>query len=569
MTSSNRHAHLVAAPALVLFLATTALAQTDCSAEISEIDRRLATGNYPAEKVQMARQMQSVFEQMCPFLDEAQRTDMAGSIEGILPTLSAAEREDWLAERSAKRDAEQFAERPAQRAESERLKAARDAKKEAARLAELNKPPVSPVLLAPPIARSLAARAIPRDEPMTQLLLWDRDVYEGKLRVLYSSSPNTAQFGLPNWRFYVYLAEMTPAGEITHRLITSKQAGDHAALMLRRGFDEILFQRQVGRPGEPAAMERWSIADRRMLAAADITGRTLSLNGEAWRSGGVYPIATSDGNILYVARKVGTRQDARIRTGWFKFSPGGAQLGSGTTAEIKDDLDVWSSFHTSNGGAGLIVNVTPGVGSGEPTSDVAAAFGILGNAASGKRALIVDGNANLAFTPTVIEGGTPNVSPAASSAAQLNAYRTTVTSNIGPHRLDAVKETSRGYAFLTEVNAGSDNEPMSNGPYLIEFDASGEINEIYLQSIAETLNFKVTNFAPSSDGRFYLHGHGQAGDSHVVLIDREGNPLARSRTSYTNPTKIADLVADASGVWLLAETGYGSDRRLWLERIEF
>lgn len=538
MKSSNRRAQLAAVPALFFFLTTIAVAQTDCSAEIAEIDRRIATGNYSTGDVQMARQMRAAFNQMCMFLDEESRAGMMGDIESVLPTMSEAER-----------------------------------------FSEAN-PSVNPVLLSPPTARSLAAEVVVRGEPMNRFWLWDWDVFKGRLRVLYSSFPNTAQFSLPDWRFNVYVTEITPAGSITHRLIASKQANDHVGLMLRRGFDEILFQRQVARPGTPAALERWSISDTRMLATVDITGRTLSMNGEAWQSGGVYPIATSDGNILYVARKTPTRQDARIRTGWFKFSPGGAKLASGTAAEIEDNFDIWSSFRTSNGGAGLIVNISPGGGNGTPTNDVAAAFGFMGSAAGGKRALIVDGKANLTFTSTKLDGNRPTTASAATTteqtqnqvmllAAQFGASRSILSNNVGPHRLDAVKETSRGYAYLANINSGGDDEPRTDGLYLVEFDSSGETNEIYLQPIVETLNFTAVTFAPSHDGRFYLYGYGQTrGDSHVVLIDREGKPIARSRTTFDSSTSIADIVADPSGIWLFGYTGYGSDRNLWLERIE-
>ncbi|NOX68629.1 MAG: hypothetical protein GXP15_05535 [Gammaproteobacteria bacterium] len=519
---------------IVVLLSTSVLAQSDCFARVAEIDRRVETGNYPAENVQIVRQMQSMLRQMCPFMDETALAGMQESIDDLLPAGSEEEAGD---------------------------------------------PRVRSVLLAAPTGRSIAAEAVVRGEPMNQFWLWDWDVYEGRLRVLYSSFPNTEFFGRPDWRFNVYVTEMTPAGVITHRLITSKQANDHAALMLRRGFDEILFQRQVNRPGAPAALERWSISDTRKLTTVDITGRKLSMNGEAWVYRGL-PMTTSDGNILYVARKMGTRLEDRPQIGWFKYSPGGAQLGSGTAAEIKDNFDIWSSFHTSNGGAGLIVNISPGGGNGTPTNDVAAAFGFMGSAAGGKRALIVDGKTNLTFTSTKLNGNRPATASAATTteqtrnqvmllAAQFGASRSVLSNNIGPHRLDAVKETGRGYAYLAEVNAGSNDTPPSNGLYLIEFDASGEINEIYLQPIVETLEFTVVNFAPSHDGRFYLYGYGETrGDSHVILIDRDGNPIARSRTTFDSATSIADIVADATGVWLLGDTGYGSDNNLWLERIE-
>lgn len=575
---------------IACLLSSAAIAQTDCSEEITEIDRRISTGNYSAQNVQIARQIQSTIRQMCPFLDERKRVAMRETIEGILPTMSEEERQAWQTERNAR----ELAELPAQRAASAMLKAERDEKRRAAREAELNRPAVSPVLLSPPTGHSLAAQAVTHDDSMNQFWLWDWDVFEGRLRVLYSSFPNTAQFGLPDWQFYVYLTEITAAGEVTHRLITSKQQGDHAALMLRRGFDEILLQRQIDRPAEPAALERWSISDTRMLATVDITGRKFSLDGAAWRSRS-YPLATSDGNILYIARRIGTRQDDRTRIGWFKFSPGGALLGSGTAPDIKDNFDIWSSFHTADGGAGLIINMMPIGGSRMITVPGAPANGMMANVVSEKRALIVDAAGRLALTSIAIErrlmpGGIPGI-PSATPVAQvqspaqalqnmfeqtrlletrLDANRATVYSDVGPHRLDALKETGRGYAFLTVVTSGSDVEPPVDGPYLVEFDAGGETNRIYLASIARQLGITLKTFVASPDGRFYLLGmHQSSGDSHVVLIDREGNPVARSRTSYDRPARIVDIVADAAGVWLVGQVGRDNGQNLWVERIEF
>lgn len=243
-----------------------AMAQADCSKEIAEIEARMDSGNYPAYNVDMARQMLTSLAPMCGMMDESMKAEFLESFESVLPTKSEEER---TAER---------------RARSAEAKAARETRKRAALEAERNKPPVSPVLLAAPTARSVASNLYERDDIMHQFWTWDWDTYEGNLRVLYSTFPSRTQYSLPDWKFHVYVAEMTPGGEITHRLITSKQVNDNFGLALRRGYDEVLFHRKIYAPaqGGPATMERWSIPSQRMLSSVDISDLKPWSDADAW-----------------------------------------------------------------------------------------------------------------------------------------------------------------------------------------------------------------------------------------------------------------------------------------------
>ena len=218
--------------ALITVLAmapTNSMSQADCSAELASIDARIASGKYPDYNVQLAKQMRASLAQMCGLMDESTRAAMFEGFEEILPTKSDAERQ---------------ADR---RARSEELKAARDALKQAEAARPL--PADNEVLSAPPTARSIAATFIDRPDDMYHMWAWDWDTFEGKLRVLYSAFPDRVQFALPDWRLYVYVAEIAADGSSEQHMLTSRQASDHAALALRRGHDEILFERRIDRPG--------------------------------------------------------------------------------------------------------------------------------------------------------------------------------------------------------------------------------------------------------------------------------------------------------------------------------
>jgi hypothetical protein len=558
-------------------LITAALAQSDCSAEVAEIEKRIATGNYPDQNVELARKMRETMKQLCTYTDEATRAEM---VERILPTKTE---EDRRAERKVR---------------SAQAKAERSARKREKQLAEMNKPAVSPVLLAPPTAKSLGAQLVDRDDIMYHAWLWDWDTYKGNLRVLYSSFPDLTQYGLPDWKFHVYVAQMTPAGKVTNHHVSSKQANDHAALALRRGYDEILFVRHVGPDVAPTALERWSISGQRLLFSVDISKLKAKIDSETWRPS-TCAIATSDGNLLCAATKGGNSRKDRLYFGWVKISPEGKTLGSDTASAIEDNVSVSSWFHTNNGGGGYIISMTPvdstdlASGLKIPANEATHASGMTAHVARESRVLIVDTTGILSLTSTAIERdimplGQPNVPPPTTMqqiqeqlqgqqqwmdllTTKYNANRSTSYQNIGPNRVEMVKQAGAGYAFLTRVTANRKLKPPNHGPYLVEFDHSGESNEIYLAVIAEQLELKLTTFAPSPDGRFYLHGTDQRnGDSHVILIDRNGSVLARGHTPNDTSVVIEGIIADGSGVWLFGHAYKDKVRaRLWMERLEF
>jgi hypothetical protein len=559
-----------------------ATAQVDCSAEVSEIERRIATGNYPDQNVQMARQLQGSLGQMCAFMDEGTKAAMMEGLEELLPVKSEEQRE---AERRIK---------------SAEAKAARDARKREEQDANKNKPPASAVLLAASTAKLVADHLFDRGDMMYHTWTWDWDTYKGNLRILYSSFPDRTQFGLPDWKFHVYVAEMTPSGKTTHHLITSKHASDHFGLALRRGYDEVLFHRHVDGPEQdgPAALERWSIAEPRMLSSVDITNLDSAIDSESWQPP-MFRMATSDGNILYETLRSGKDPDKRMHLGWLKLSPDGHNLGSGTIADIEDNVGPWTWFHTSNGGGGITVNISP-VDSTDLVSGLRLAAdeasygtGMSAHVVREKRALVIGADGKLDFMSAAIErdilplgqANMPQATNLTDMQSQLrgqqqwldglltryDANRSTSELSVGPRRVESISEAGNGYAYLARVTSNRSARPPIYGPYLVEFDKRGEQSRVRLQSLEEQLDIRLTMLAPASNNGFYLFGANQkTGDSHLVLIDRNGQPLAHGRTTNDGGAIVEGMMADDSGAWLYGHEYRNKDRsRVWIQRLDF
>lgn len=517
---------------------------------------------------------------MCAFMDEGGKASMMEGVEDLLPIKTA---EQVATER---------------RVNSEEAQATRDRRKRDEQTQFANNQESSPVLLAAPSAELIANHLFDRDDMMFHTWTWDWDIYNGNVRILYSSYPDRTQYGLADWKLHVYVAEMTPLGQTTQQLITSKQANDHSGLALRRGHDEVLFHRFVNgpEPGEPASLERWSVADQRMLSSIDISDIEPGIDNESWQPA-TLRMATSDGNVLYEARRIGTDQDRRLHYGWFKLSPDGRNLGSGTLSEIRDNIGPSSWFHTGNGGGGITVNITPvasnGLTSGLVIAPDEASYETIltAHVAREKRILVIGTNGTLDFISTPIERDIvplgqpdrPQVTNMADMQSRLrgqqqwqqglltryDANRSTREMSVGPHLVESIKETRTGFAYLTKVTANQNLKPPIHGDYIIEFDKRGEQNEIRLQPLVEQMNITLTTFAPANKGGFYLHGSdNKTGDNHIILIDGKGNPLARGSTKNNGSAKVEGIMADDAGVWLYGHEYRNRERsRIWVERV--
>jgi hypothetical protein len=569
----------IAALAGVACLPTVGLALDDCSAELAIFDQRIENTDHPDYNVQLALQMRRAIEQMCGILDEQALGHMLDNLDEVLPPGPN--------------------EQPRERRAQPSISATDDVDR--ARVTSSVPPRQSAVVPsmsgASPRGRSLAAQFIDRPDDMDMFAVWDMDIHDGNARVLYSTTPSTPQFGLPDWQAYVYVAEIDNGGRASHHLVTSRQASDHAALALRRGHDEVLFQRRIGRPNEPATLERWSISRSELLSAVPVPD-------PAWPDGTrhdwqPFRTATSDGNVFFNGSKT-TGTGGNWLLAWFESAPDGTIVGQGSlTRPDKTVPTTW--FETDNGGAGLTVSVSAASERGiessidTPILREIAERRIHAVVGSEKRLLVVSDDGTDAWESEALERellwsgdmAIPRDLPPAemlrqnqaqmlltqSVAAETGGTRTVKSLDVGMKRVEMIEPTSDGYAVLATVHADRSIDPPIHGPYLLHLARAGGLREIYLNPLAEKLDTRFTLLTASPRDEIYLLGmSAHRGESaHILRLGKDGNVDAHARASDRQGMKIEGLLADESGVWVIGH-GLMKERRgprLWAERIEF
>ena len=569
----------VAALAGVACLPTVSLALDDCSAELAIFDQRIENTDHPDYNVQLALQMRQGIEQNCGFLDEQVLGHLLDNLDEILPPGP----NDPPRERRA-----QPSVVAADDADRAKVTSGAPPRQSAA---------VPSMSGASSRGRSLAAQFIDRPDNMDMFAIWDMDIHAGNARVLYSTTPSTPQFGQSDWQAYVYVVEIDGDGRTTHRKVTSRQASDHVALALRRGHDEIIFQRRIDRPNEPATLERWSIARAELLSAVPVPD-------PAWPDGArqdwqPFRTPTSDGNVFFSGSKT-TGTGGNWLVAWFESTPDGTIVGQGSlTRPDKTVPSAW--FETDNGGGGLTVSISAASERGiessidTPIQREIAERRIHAVVAAEKRLLVVDDDGTAAWESTALErqllwGGDmaiPRDLPPAeilrqnqaqmlltqSVAAETGGTRTVHSLDVGMKRVETIKPTSDSYAVLATVRADRGVDPPVHGPYLLHLDRAGGLREVYLNPLAEKLDTRFTLLAASPRDEIYLLGmSAYRGESaHILRLGKDGNVDAYARASDQQGMKIEGLLADDSGVWVIGH-GLMTERRgprLWAERIEF
>ncbi len=558
-------------------LAPGTRAQDDCSAELAIIDERIA-GKPDDYNKQMALMLRNSLQQMCPFTDAASRAAMLESLDELYPTKSP---EELKAERRARTD---------------QLKAERDARMTAAAAAA---PTRDAVLDGPPSGRSIAAQYVDRQEVMGNLVLRDWDIRDGNLRILYTTGPQLPQLKLPDWQSYVYVIEVTPAGEARQTLLTSKQASDQEALALRRGFDEVFYLRRSGKPGEPPLFERWSITAKRRLTAVDASELATDIDGRNYR-GLHFGMATSDGNLMFDSADGGDRQPNHLA--WFKLTTEGRTLGAGDYQTGSDRIGPWTWFETDNGGAGLLAHVLTltdtGLSSGELAHFDAAGLGdgVTATVSSETRFYLIDGSGRSAQESPALERMimiTPKTGPSGSGSMQeltaamaasqeaqtaaakrYRAERSIDSLNIGYRIVPMIAPLGDGYVAMVTQTADRSLQPPIHGQYLVRVGYQGIQQEIYLNPFAQQLDAKFTVFEPEqAGGGFYLLANPDRGNGRVIRFDHSGKPVAWAETA--GPGRFgfdrSTLVSDAGGVWLFGDFWPDGAAKpvVWIERFRF
>lgn len=146
--------------------------------------------------------------------------------------------------------------------------------------------------------------------------------------MLYHTRPDRLQFAQPDWEFVIYTVKVSADGRASQRLITRRQASDHALLALRRGENEVLLQRVATSDGSDAHIERWVVGTSSMASRVPIPSPRWP-DGEQ-RYWGQFFGPTSDGNLFFASVAPENRSTAEHSVAWFKATPDGRVLGQGS-----------------------------------------------------------------------------------------------------------------------------------------------------------------------------------------------------------------------------------------------
>jgi hypothetical protein len=570
---------------LALGLWTTsafAIDQDECIKRLEPFDQRIASGNYPAQNLEIAKMAREQFLQSCPFLDEATLAQMLDSFDQLLPTGTEAEIE---AAREARRE-ERRAERKQQRAELEAKRAARAE----ARPQEVQLPPVSPALKAPPTAKTTVARFIGRDDAMAMVDVLDRDRFNGKTRLLYIARPSREQFRVPAAMNHYYVVEADLNGDIVQHHVAAIPLERTNTAALRRGHDEIILQYPVDPPQTRTRFERWSISGSKLVATSDAPAVPWSgRNWDALRNH--FHLATSDGNVMFLGAIRKSRDEVWL--GWLKASPDGQVLGQGERGTAAGQSGTDKVFHTPNGGIGLVLNM---VASGEegldsdldtPLIERVQEVELKGNIFTEERLLVVGTDGEIdwespALTRSFIWLGMDVLGQRGSISAleqgsamtarrgaENGANNAVVNFSAAGGRPGAIASIGDGVGALINENDAPVGAGKIDRKWFFEYRPDGTSKRVDLTAAFRHLNARFVMLNSPDQETVYLYAQGGRG-SYVIGLNSAREVAAYGRVTMS-PSVIPNvLVADEGGVWVAGEgRPDGSREAVWLERLKF
>lgn len=553
----------------VLLSAMSAQALEDCSESLAQIDRTIDSARQAGQSVGSAVEMRKSVEQTCAYLDQQTLDGMVEALAAMLPMMSSLD--SHLAE----------------------------VKSQEKQAAAQRQPVIeAPLPVIPESGRSLGGRLNDRPDQMHQFGIWDMDYYEGKARFLYHTRPTREQFASPDWEFVVYVVEVDRQGNPTQRLLTRRQASDHAALALRRGHDEMLLQRQPAERDGEARLERWSISRRSMLSSAPIPEPVRAGDGRWDRA--PFLASTADGNFLFADVKSAPRTATEFSMGWFKVSPSGDLLSQGSLTSGDKTMPGAAVDVRGNGGA-MLVAVSAGPGGvidsriSTPISREAAGRSVQAHVSYEKRLLVVaedgrshwqspalermlswDGDLAIPSDLTAQEALAQNRSQMEMMRAtelEFDAGRSVASLDIGLKRVEMIKPLHGDrFAALARVSADRKLQPPVHGQYLLTVDEHSVAERLYLNPLADARELKFLTLAVSPSEQIYLLGVQQgSGAAFVYRVNAEGEFDGYARSAANSSISLEGLVADEDGVWLTGR-GFADGKigdRLWTERLQF
>ena len=535
-----------------------------CQERLKSVDDRIASGKYSAQNVQMAQQMRDSIMQSCAYLDEATIGQMMEGFETLLPTKSEAERQ---ADKDAKR-VERAAQRDIERAE---LEVRRKERAERERREAAVKPlPVSEVLKRPPTAKSLGGEYVGRDDGMYYATIYDWDLYQDKVRVLYVTNPSREQYVRDRRQHFVYVVEADANGSVTQHDVTGEPTDRIAAAGLRRGHDEVIIQHVVaGTAGEAGEIERWSISNQKKLSSVGAP------------SAQPFRLSTSDGSVLFVGGIYSQGKDSSVS--WMKVSLEGKVLARGTRESDISKLSTSNWFSTPNGGGGFVIDEIANTENGmnsefAPLARRVGAREITAVVGSEKRLLVTGNGSTPAWESPAIARTFIWLGLSERSLSTIMEEEAEVLGIMGETEHEhgarislgdnAVASLADGYGVLVQNSFSNRELSPVHGNWLYEYAINGDVRKTYLNPAAEHLESNFQFLASSNRNLVFLYGRGSS--SYVVQLDKDRRIAAYGQALIGQRTTPVGMVAGDDGVWVLG-TGKTDDglQKIWLERIDF
>jgi len=572
---------------LLLWPACSLAATPDCSEDIAFIDARLA-GQPDDHRRAGVLPMRETLVTHCALMDAAARQRVRDVVARFYP-------EDPEAARKQRELAEQIAQTQAEADLADAVPGPA--------LPPPNTDVYSSVAPAKSLSalargRSLYAQRIHRDEDMHQLTIEDWDLHDGRLRVLYSTSPSLQQFGRDDWQRYLYVVEADADGGAEQRLVTSRQASDQEAVALRRGTDEVLYLRRDQRPNQPLDVERWSVAQGERIAAVTDVDLRFTVGDRRYSSARLAaPIG--DGNFLFTAGYSAPGDHDGARRAWFKLSADARLLASTEMPDLGDQVSPWTWLPDRLGRVRLVAHVSErddrGLDSGELADLDTGAFpaSVRPVVSSEKRLFRIDRAGRLDWMSPALERkmSFEPVAPAGNASAADNKVRMNAqqearwtaetryrvgwhlaTLNVGHRRVEMIRAVDDGYLALIGNAVDRRLEPPQRGQYVVHLNDQGVAARHYLEPFADANDLRFTALEPDADGEgYYLLARTRKGQAYVLRFDDSATPRSQIPVDSTQfDMQQTLLVADGAGLWLFGFYWHDDVRRqlLYVQRLQ-
>lgn len=434
---------------------------------------------------------------------------------------------------------------------------------------------------------------VERPDEMVVFWLHDVDQHGDRVRILYSTTPSLqqGQADPEGWRTNVYIVEAHADGSVDQRRIASRH--EHlAALLLRRGHDQVFALRRPEKKREPQRLELWSTIDGSVSSSEEAPHLPGTRGSASTDLAGIFP--TNDGNFFLTP---GTGNAATVS--WYKLAPDGTVLGRGDYSHEGARIQVGGWFPASEGGIGLSAQLTVARGEKALTTDidtpVTRSIGsrtLEARVASETRLLVFDGDGPYRWRSPALERGLmwggqmqvpSDLEPAESmrqlqqqmsvierTEIDLGARRTVAEQGRSRYNMDRIKQVPGGYGLLATTVANRRLEPPAHGPSYLEIGEDGKLRrEIYLGAVADELKAEFHDFLADRDGLLLAGSRRARGvQTHATRVSPDGK-LLWSRVLEA-PADIDGVAGAGANVWVFGHSGQGPSAKtlLWLEQVE-